>query len=141
MIKEEIIIKQSWHVQDYCKSRHYELEFALWKAMCEFCPIRIIETNDHTRYPVMQVHHNEKSLRAKRKHRKDWHNLIWVCCHCHEHIHNSWTYDRQQMIQVIIAWAIDYTDLFYLRWFDSQMMMREEKENYRKILLQLYDYE
>lgn len=127
-------MKVSGHVTDRAKSRWYDIEFAMGRSMCEFCPLR----TDKERKTVEQVHHNTKSMRWRKKHNKDGSDLLGVCSKCHTYIHNHYTDTLRHKIQNIIKIVTTYTQKIQEMWYDSQELLWKNKKQYLDSILFYY---
>lgn len=74
------------YIKDRYKSR--KLWFDEW-TQCEW-------ENCHREW--VDKHHIVSSSRWKRKHEKDWSDIINLCLYHHEYIHNHNTFENRQML-------------------------------------------
>lgn len=77
------------YTEDWCRSREVTSKKGKW---CEWCELR--EWTD--------IDHNRNSYRGKRKHNKDWTDIILLCRVCHEHKHAHDTQETRETIAGII---------------------------------------
>lgn len=77
------------YIKDWLKSRGLtQFDF----IECEF-PWCWMQAND--------CHHITRSMRAKRKHNKDWSDLVFLCRHHHNWIHNNNTPENIEFLLAI----------------------------------------
>jgi len=75
--------------KDFYKSRGADYSDFI---ACEYCDCK----------GIVDIHHIEQSFRWKRKHNKDWSDLIWLCRVCHEHVHANNNLETRAMLKEIV---------------------------------------
>lgn len=100
-------MKVSWHVHDFCNSRWISNE-EKHTYPCEYCSYRLDPWEQH--WVIQEIHHGLDSYRWKRKHSKDWTDLIWVCKKCHDHIHAENNIETKAYILEAIQYRIRHKD-------------------------------
>lgn len=48
--------------------------------------------------PCCDVHHINQCFRGKRKHKKDWSDLIGLCRKCHDYVGSNNTFDMRESL-------------------------------------------
>jgi len=81
---------RSVYIMDYIKSRWYEI----WDTIiCEYTDCKNISVD---------IHHINSSFRGTRKHNIDWFDLIALCRHHHEEIHNCNNKEKRDKLLTIV---------------------------------------
>ena len=107
-------------MQTYLKDWYRSRWIAIWEEIipCEQCMWELINWSNKWVNTMADVHHILSSSRGKRKHNKDWSDIIWLCTKHHTSQHSENGY---QNVEKLLAITQEMIKVYSRMWCKEKL--------------------